>query len=103
MECLWRLYGHWRQDGHRYQPYPTIFYVCFTPHNGLPYHYLHGAGFLEKYAQVYESGKEKSLVLSLIKDRIFLMPATLTQINFVASHTSAFGSLLSNIRFILVR
>ena len=67
MECLWCLHGHWRPDGHRYQPYPAIFYVCFTTHNGLPYHSLHGAGFLEKYAEIYDDSKEKSLVLFVIQ------------------------------------
>jgi len=57
------LFGYWRQDGNRYQPHPPVFYVCFIVDHGLADYSLHGAGFLEKYAKLYEGGQKKSLVL----------------------------------------
>ena len=66
MECLWRLFSHWQPDGRCYQQDPAIFYVCLYPHDGLPDHYLYGAGFLAEYPEVYLGSKKKSLVLSVI-------------------------------------
>ena len=63
MECLWCLFCHWQPDGHCDQPDPAVFYVHLPPDDGLPDYYLHGAGFLEKYAKLCEGGEEKSLVL----------------------------------------
>jgi hypothetical protein len=63
MECLRRLFSHWQQDGYCHQQDPAVFYVCFYTYDGLPYYYLYGAGFLEKYAEVYLGSKAESLVL----------------------------------------
>ena len=63
MECFWRLYSHWQPDGYRYKQDPAIFHVHLYPDDGLPYYYLHGIGFLEKYAEIYLGGKAKSVVL----------------------------------------
>ena len=63
MECLWCLFSHRQPDGHRDQQDPAVFYVRFDPDDGLPYYHLHGAGFLEKYAEVYLGSEKKSLVL----------------------------------------
>ena len=63
MECLWRLFSHRRQDGDCHQPDQAIFYLCITAYDGLSYYSLYGAGFLEKYPQIYIGGKKKSLVL----------------------------------------
>jgi len=63
MERLWGLHSHWQPHGHCYQPHPAVFYVRLATHHGLPHHYLHGAGLLEKYEKVYMGGQEESLVL----------------------------------------
>ena len=63
MECLWCVYRHWPAAGHCHQQDPPVFYVHFPFDNGLPHYYLYGAGFLEKYAEVYLGGKEESMVL----------------------------------------
>ena len=63
MECFWRLYSHWQQDGDRNQQDQAVFYVHFRPHHGIADHYLHGAGILEKYAEIYLGGETESLVL----------------------------------------
>ena len=65
MECVWRLHSHWKPDGHCYQQDPSVFYVHFVADDGLPYYYLHGACFLEKYQEVYLGGEEESVVLSV--------------------------------------
>lgn len=57
MECLWRLFSHWQPDGYCHQQDPAIFYVHLHPHHGLADHHLHGAGLLEKYAEVYLGGQ----------------------------------------------
>ncbi len=56
MECLWCLFRYWQQDGYRHQQDPAILYVHLHPYDGFPDHHLHGAGILEKYAQVYLGG-----------------------------------------------
>ena len=66
MECLWRLFSHRQPDGDCYQQNPPVFYVHFVTDNGLADYHLHGAGFLEKYAEVYLGGEEKSVVLFVI-------------------------------------
>ena len=63
MECLWCLFGHWQPDGNICQQDPAIFYVHFHSYDGFPDYYLHGAGFLEKYAKVYVGSKAESVVL----------------------------------------
>lgn len=63
MECLWRLFRHWRPDGNCDQQDPAVFYVCNPSYDGFSHHSLYGAGFLEKYPEVYESREAKSLVL----------------------------------------
>ena len=63
MECLWCLYCYWQPDGNCYEPHPAIFYLCVFVNNGLSYYYLYGARFLEKYQEVYDGSKKKSLVL----------------------------------------
>ena len=63
MECFWRLFGHWKPHGHCHQQDQAVFYVRFITHHGFPHYHLYGAGFLEKYAELYPGSKEKSLVL----------------------------------------
>jgi hypothetical protein len=72
MECLWCLCSHWQPDGHCYQQDPAVFYVHFPPDDGLTDYYLYGAGFLEKYAEIYLGGEEESVVLSLKKNACIL-------------------------------
>ena len=66
MECLRSLFCYRQPDGHCNQSYPPVFYVRFYPHGGFPDHHLHGAGFLEKYEEVYLGGETKSMVLSIM-------------------------------------
>ena len=68
MECFWRLFSYWQPDGDCDQQNPAVFYVYFHPYDGLPDYYLYGAGFLEKYAEVYVGGEEKSVVLPVVND-----------------------------------
>lgn len=63
MECIWRLFSHRQPDGYCHQQDPAVFYVRLCTHDGFPDHYLHGAGLLEKYAEVYVGREAKSLVL----------------------------------------
>lgn len=63
MECLWRLFSHWRQDRYCPQPHPPVFYLYIPADNGLPDHYLYDPCFLEKYTQLRKSGQKKSVVL----------------------------------------
>lgn len=63
MECLWCVYRYWQQNGNSNKPDSTVFYLCFTPYDGLSHYYLYDTGVLEKYAQVYYGGKKKSVVL----------------------------------------
>jgi len=63
VECFWRLHRHWFKAGDRYQQDPAIFYIHFYPYHGIADHHLHGAGFLEKYTEVYLGGEAESLVL----------------------------------------
>ena len=66
MECLWCLFGHWQPVGHLCQQNPPILYVHFPAYDGLPDYHLHGAGVLEKYAEVYLGSEEESVVLPII-------------------------------------
>lgn len=66
MECLWCLFGHRPPDGHIHWKDTAIFYVHLYPYDGITHNYLYGAGFLEKYAEVYMGGEKESLVLSVI-------------------------------------
>lgn len=71
MECLWRLFGHWKPDGHSCQQDTAVFYLYFNSNHGFPDHYLHGIGFLEKCKEVYLGGKKKPLVLPVnLKGRL---------------------------------
>jgi len=63
MECLWRLFCHWRPYGNSDQPHPAVFYLYFITDDGISYYYLPDPCFLEKYKKVRKSGEEKSLVL----------------------------------------
>jgi hypothetical protein len=63
MECVWRLYSHWRKAGNRYQQNPSIFYLHFSADDGFSHNYLYGTGFLEKYEEVYLGGEAESVVL----------------------------------------
>lgn len=63
MERLWRLYRNREQAGYCYQQDPPVFYLCLYTYYGLTGHYLPGAGFLEKYQEVYLGSKEKPVVL----------------------------------------
>lgn len=53
MECLWSLLRYRQPDGYFRHQDPPVLYVHFPPDDGVPYHYLHGPGFLEEHAQVY--------------------------------------------------
>lgn len=66
MERIWRLYRYWRQAGNFNQQNPPVFHLYIDSYYGLACHYLHGAGVLEKYEEVYLGCEEKSMVLSLI-------------------------------------
>ena len=66
MECLWCLFCHWRPDGNSPKPHPVVFHLYFPVDDGIPYNHLPGAGILEKYAELRESGEKESMVLSLI-------------------------------------
>ena len=68
MECLWRLFGHWQQDGYCHQQDKAVLYVHFSPYDGFPNYYLYGAGFLAQYAEVYLGCEKKPLVLFMIAD-----------------------------------
>lgn len=63
MECLWGMQRHWQPDGYCHQQDPAIFYIHLPAHDGLPDYPVHGARFLEKYAEVYLGGEAESLVL----------------------------------------
>jgi hypothetical protein len=65
MECLWRLFGHWQPHGNRHQQNPPVFYLYFPAYVGFTDYHLPGAGFLEKYEEIYLGSEEKPLVLSL--------------------------------------
>lgn len=65
MECFWRLLCYRQPYGHCHQQDPAIFYVRLYPDDGLSNYYLHGACFLEKYAEIHLGRKEKSMVLSV--------------------------------------
>jgi hypothetical protein len=71
MECLWRLFRYWQQDGNCYQPHSPVFYVCYIADGRLSYYSLYGAGFLAKYAELYEGSKKKSLVLFIVSRNLF--------------------------------
>lgn len=75
MECLRRLFSHRRPDGHLYQQNPTVLYVHFFTYCRLSYHYLHGAGFLEKYEEIYEGYEKKSLVLFIVNGQLEFLAA----------------------------
>jgi hypothetical protein len=66
MECLWRLFRHWQQNGYRHQQDQTVLYVHFSSYNGFSYYYLYGAGFLAQYAEVYLGSEAESVVLFVI-------------------------------------
>jgi hypothetical protein len=63
MECFWCLFSHWQPYGHFYKQDPAVFYVHICAYDGFSHSYLHGAGLLEKYAEVYGCYQEESLVL----------------------------------------
>lgn len=63
MECLWGLFGHWQQNGNRYEQYSSVFHVCLHPYSRFADYHLHGTCFLEKYEKIHLGGEEKSVVL----------------------------------------
>jgi hypothetical protein len=66
VERFWRLHSHWQPYGHCNKQDQAILYVCLYPDDGFTDHHLHGAGFLEKYQEIYLGGEEESMVLSLV-------------------------------------
>jgi hypothetical protein len=70
MECLWRLFGHWQPHGYCHQQNPPVFYLHFPAYDGFTGYHLPGAGFLEKYEEIYLGGEEEPLVLPLIRQEI---------------------------------
>jgi hypothetical protein len=70
MECIWRLRRDWQPDGDRHNADPSVFHLHIVADDGFSDYYLHGSCILAQSAQVYDSGKEKSLVLSVICDRL---------------------------------
>ena len=65
MECFWRLFGHWQQDGNCDEQDPSVFYIHFAAHDGFSDHYLHGVSLLAQSPQIYHGREKKSMVLSL--------------------------------------
>lgn len=65
MECLWCLFCHRQQAGHRHVQNQAVFYVCLGAYNGFPDHPVHGACLFPECPEIYDGDAPQSLVLSL--------------------------------------
>lgn len=72
MECLWRMYCYRRPAGYCNQQDPPVFYLRINPCHGFTDYYIPGAGFLEKYPEIYLGSKEESVVLFIIHFPLFI-------------------------------